>query len=205
MAHVKDAGAAHPNVKANRSARKWTGRELIARATWEVLRTPLFRCTPRPMWAWRRWILRMFGAHIGRNVHVYPSVRIAIPWNLTIAEDCAVGDGAILYALGSIRLGRGVTISQFAHLCAGTHDYRLADLPVVKSEIVIEPGVWVCADAFIGPDVTVGELSIVAARAVVVKDVPPRCIVAGNPARRMADRPFPLERPPIEDDMRPCD
>lgn len=183
----------HPDIKANRSAKKWTARELLARAAWEVLRAPLFRFTPRPMWAWRRWILRLFGANIGRDVRIYPSVRIAIPWKLTIGDECAVGDGAILYALGSIRIGRRATISQYAHLCAGSHDYRQVDLPLLKSQIDIGAGAWICADAFIGPDVNVGENAIVGARAVVVKNVPPYCIVAGNPARRIAYRPQPAK------------
>lgn len=197
-AHWRDRSAvpymniSHTNVRANRSARKWSRKELLGRAVWEIVRTPLFRWTPRPLWGWRRGVLRLFGARIGSDVHVFPSVRIAVPWNLTLEDECAIGDGAILYALGPIFVGRGATISQFAHLCAGTHDHLRADLPLVKSTIVIGPGVWVCADAFIGPNVAVGELSIVGARAVVVKDVPPRSIVGGNPARRISERPLPI-------------
>jgi putative colanic acid biosynthesis acetyltransferase WcaF len=141
------------------------------------------------MWAWRRLILRLFGAKIGRQVHVHPTVRIAIPWNLSIADEAAVGDCAILYSLGSISIGKCVTISQNAHLCAGTHDHRRRDMALLKPPIAIEAGAWICADAFIGPGVTVSSESIVAARAVVTKDVPSRVIVAGNPARVLAPRP----------------
>lgn len=177
-----------PNIAANRWARKWSGSELAARGLWELLRAPLFAWTPRPLWGWRRFVLRMFGARVGREVHIYPSVRIAVPWHLTIGDQTAVGDRVILYALGEIRIGQRVTISQGAHLCAGTHDYALADMPLVKSPISVGDNAWVCADAFIGPGVRVGSHAIVGARAVAVKDVQPGIIVAGNPARAIRRR-----------------
>ena len=178
-----------PDIAANRRAQKWSTRELAGRAVWEALRGPLFAWTPRPMWAWRRSILRLFGAKIGRQVHLHPTVRIAVPWNLSIADEAAVGDCAILYSLGPISIGKRVTISQNAHLCAGTHDHRRRDMALLKPPITIEAGAWICADAFIGPGVTVSSESIVGARAVVTKDVPSRVIVSGNPARVLAPRP----------------
>lgn len=128
-------------------------------------------------------ILRLFGARIGKNVHVYPSVRISIPWNLYLADDCAVGDRAILYALGPITVGQRATISQGAHLCAGSHDTTRNDRPLIKPPIEIGQDAWVCADAFIGPGVSVGDRSIVGARAVAMKSVAPDCTVVGNPIR----------------------
>jgi putative colanic acid biosynthesis acetyltransferase WcaF len=190
------APSAHPtqstyaiDVSGNRQARKWSRGELIGRALWEVLRSPLFKWTPRPMWVWRRGVLRLFGAEIGREVRIHPSARIAVPWNLRIGDEATVGDQAILYALGSITIGSQVTISQNAHLCAGTHDYRRSDMPLLKTPITIAEGAWVCADAFVGPGVTVGAFSIVGARAVVLKSIPDGVIVGGNPARILRNRP----------------
>jgi putative colanic acid biosynthesis acetyltransferase WcaF len=149
---------------------------------------PLFRCSPRPMWAWRRILLRLFGASIGCDVHIFPSVRIAIPWTLQIGDQAAVGDYAILYSLGSISIGARATISQYAHLCAGTHDHRSPAMTLLKMPIAIGDDAWICAEAFIGPGVMVGERAIVGARAVAVRAVPPGTIVAGNPARRIGMR-----------------
>lgn len=178
------------NVAANRAARKWSRRELVGRALWEILSPPLFAWTPRPLWAWRRFVLRAFGARIGADVHIFPTVRIPVPWNLEIGSQSAVGDGAVLYCLGRIVIGRGATISQYAHLCAGTHDYRSADMPLVKAEITIGHNAWICADAFVGPGVEIGDLAIVGARAVAMSDVPYGAIVVGNPARFMRMRPL---------------
>lgn len=171
------------SVVANRKAHKWTRYELARRALWEALRFPLFAMSPRPFWAWRRAILRAFGAEIGRQVRIHPTAKIAIPWTLTIGDEVGIGDGAILYGLGPIVIGPRATISQYAHLCAGSHDYRQADFPLTKPPITIGADAWICADAFIGPGVMVGDRAIVGARAVVMRDVAPSEIVAGNPAQ----------------------
>lgn len=158
---------------------------MVGRLAWEALSGPLFSWTPRPFWAWRRAVLRLFGARVGRAVQVHPSVRIAVPWNLTIEDDVGIGERAILYALGPIVIRHGATISQYAHLCAGTHDFRRPDLPLLKLGIEIGAGAWICADAFVAPGVAVGEMAVVGARAVVVRDVGPGTVVAGNPARQV--------------------
>src|SRR5690606_24673080 len=130
------------DVDTNRRTRSWSRRENAGRIAW-ALATPLFVLSPRPAWAWRNWLLRCFGARVGRQVHVFPSVRITIPWNLSIGDQTAVGDRAILYALGPISLGSRVTISQGAHLCAGTHDWRRPDRPLVKAPISIGNDAWI--------------------------------------------------------------
>jgi putative colanic acid biosynthesis acetyltransferase WcaF len=111
-----------------------------------------------------------------------------MPWNIEIGDYAAVGERAILYALGHIKIGKRTTISQGAHLCAGTHDWHDPAMPLVKSAIEIGADSWLCADVFIGPGVNIGDHAIVGARAVVMKDVPPGIIVAGNPARQIGVR-----------------
>ena len=182
-----NSGLGFTDVAANRRARKWTRKELLGRVLWSLAH-PLFALCPRPFWAGRRGLLRLFGARIGRNVHIYPSVRITIPWNLTIEAEAAVGDRAILYALGPITIGTRATISQGAHLCAGSHDYRDSTMPLMKSPITIGAGAWICAEAFVGPGVTIGEGAILGARAVAFRDVPAVTIAIGNPARTLKTR-----------------
>ena len=175
------------DISANRQASKWTRQELVGRVLWRLAH-PLFAWSPRPFWGWRRLLLRLFGARIGREVHVHPSVRITIPWNISIGDQTAVGDRAILYALGSITLGERVTISQGAHLCAGTHDHRDPAMPLLKPPIFIERDAWICADAFVGPGVRIGAHAIIGARCVVMKDVAPGMTMVGNPARAIGHR-----------------
>jgi putative colanic acid biosynthesis acetyltransferase WcaF len=184
------------DIAENRGARRYRHRIQAARALWALAR-PLLIVSPRPLFGWRRWLLRRFGARIGSQVHVYPNVDIAMPWNLSIGDWSAVGDRVRLYSLGPINIGARATISQHAHLCAGTHDYCDPSLPLCTPPICIGDDAWICADAFVGPGVTVGSGAVVGARAVVVNDVPPWIVVAGNPARTIGRRR--LRQPPRAD------
>ena len=178
---------ASPDIQSNRSAQKYTADEQLRRVSWSLGKL-FFRFSPRPCFGWRRFVLRCFGAKIGRHVHFYPTAKIYFPWNLTVGDWSAVGEDALIYNLGPVTLGEKVTISHRAHLCAGTHDYSQPDLPLLKPPIEIKSGAWICADAFVGPGVVVGEGAVVGARAVVVKNVEPWSIVAGNPAREIKKR-----------------
>ena len=142
------------------------------------------------MFAWRCFLLRLFGARVGRNVHIYPSTKIYLPWNLSIGNESSIGEWALIYNLGPVTIGQQVTISHRVHICAGTHDYLDPRLPLLRVPITIESKAWVCADVFVGPNVSIGEGAIVGAAAVVVKDVPAWSIVAGNPAKFIKEREF---------------
>jgi putative colanic acid biosynthesis acetyltransferase WcaF len=174
-------------IAENRQAQKYTKSEMVRRVLWGVGQW-LFRSSPRPCFGWRRFVLRCFGAKIGAHVHTYSSTRVYFPWNLTIGEWSALGEDALVYNLGPVTIGQRVTISHGAHLCAGSHDYRKPDLPMLKPPITIGDQVWICADAFVGPGVTVGEGAVVGARAVAIKDVAPWTVVAGNPAQPVKNR-----------------
>jgi putative colanic acid biosynthesis acetyltransferase WcaF len=171
----------------NRTGRKYSPGEMLCRILWAVGRW-LIRLSPRPCFGWRRFVLRCFGAQIGAHVHIYPTTIIYFPWNLSVGDWSAIGEDALIYNLGPVTIGRKATISHRAHLCAGTHDYRQPDLPLLKPPIAVGDQAWICADAFVGPGVTVGEGAVVGARAVVFKDVEPWTVVAGNPAREIKKR-----------------
>lgn len=158
------------------------------RLLWSIVYATVFRCSFHNWYAWRRMLLRQFGATIGQSVRIRRTVRIEMPWNLRIGDESSVGDHAILYSLGPITIGKLVSISQYAHLCAGTHDYTTRAMALLRPPIVVEDEAWIAADAFVGPGVTIGARSVVAARATVVKDVPPDQVVGGNPARFIKPR-----------------
>lgn len=157
------------------------------RVAWS-LAWPLFRFSPRPLFGWRSWMLRRFGARVGRAARVDPSAIVEMPWNLELGDECAIGPRATIYDLGPIRVGARATVSHGAHLCAGTHDFRRADFPLLRPAIRIGDDAWIAADAFVGPGVSVGDGAVVGARAVVVRDVHPWTVVVGNPARAAGAR-----------------
>jgi len=175
------------NISQNRATAKYSRKEILLRLLWGLC-SPLFRYSPRPLFRWRCFLLKAFGAHIGTHVHIYNSATIYMPWNLEIGDWSAIGEYAFIYNLGKITIGTRATISHRAHLCAGTHDYASPSLPLIKPPITIGDQCWICAGSFIGPDVVIGEGAVVGARAVVTKDVEPWSIMAGNPAQHIKDR-----------------
>jgi putative colanic acid biosynthesis acetyltransferase WcaF len=175
------------DISTNRSVAKYSRKELFLRVLWGLGKF-VFRLTPRPCFGLRRAILRAFGAKVGSDVNIYPSALIYYPWNLEIRDDSSIGEWALVYNLGSVTIGARTTISQRVHLCAGTHDYKNPAMPLIKPPIEIGDEVWVCADAFIGPNVSIEDRAIVAAASVVVKDVENATIVGGNPAKKIKTR-----------------
>lgn len=177
------AQSARPSVDLSRYRNEWGWGNRLGRVAWGVVWALLFRFTPPPCFGWRRLLLRLFGARIGRGAHVYPSCRVWAPWNLEIGAHGCLGPRVDCYCVAPVSVGAHATVSQYVHLCAATHDIADARLRLVTQPIRIGAGAWVCAGAFVGPGVTIGEGAVAGARAVVVSDVDPWTVVAGNPAR----------------------
>ncbi len=168
-----------------------TAGDRMLRAVWAAASLLLFRPTPRPLHAWRRWLLRAFGAKIGKSARIYPTVKIWAPWNLVLKNHSCLGYYVDCYNCARITLEEGAMVSQYSFLCTGTHDYRSKAMPLVAKPIIVGKNAWVCADVFVGPGVTVGEGAVVAARSSVYRDVAPWTVVAGNPAGFLKTRSFP--------------
>lgn len=169
------------DIEANRATEKYPVSVQFKRILWGVGKK-IFRLIPRPFHGPRRLLLRLFGAKVGHRVNVSNTAVVYFPWNLEIGDWSAIGDKAVIYNLGEIKIGRQATVSQYAHLCAGTHDFRDPAMPLLKPPITVGDHAWICAEAFVGPDVSIGEGAVVGACAVVFKNVEPWVVVAGNPA-----------------------
>ena len=160
----------------------------LLRLGWQLVFVLFFRFSPKPFHGWRAMVLKLFGAKVGKGVHVYPKVVIWAPWNLILGDYCGVGDGAILYSQGVISIGKKAIISQGTHLCTGTHDYSKEGHPLVTNPIIVNDNVWIAAEAFIHPGVVIGEGAVIGARSVVTKDMPPWMVCAGHPCKPIKKR-----------------
>ena len=127
--------------------------------------------------------MQLFGAQISKGAHPYPSARILAPWNLIMEEGSCLGDHVDCYSVDRVILEAYATVSQYSFLCTASHDYTHPNRPIITAPIRIGQRAWVAADAFIGPGVTIGEEAVVGARASVFRNVEPRTVVGGNPAR----------------------
>jgi putative colanic acid biosynthesis acetyltransferase WcaF len=167
--------------------------EILLRCLWLIVQGTIFRWSPRPLHGFRARLLRLFGADIAEpgKVVVFPTARIMFPWRLTLGPRAMIGREVIVYNLARVTLRRGANVSQHCHLCAGTHDFLQWSMPLVARPIDIGENAWLGADVFVGPGVTVGELCVIGARSVVVRDLPPRKICVGHPCRPVKDRSEP--------------
>jgi putative colanic acid biosynthesis acetyltransferase WcaF len=162
---------------------------------WSAVESTVFRWSPRPCHGFRARLLKIFGADVPEpgKVVVFPSASIVFPWKLALAPRSMIGPRVTIYNLAQVSLMRGANISQGCHICAGTHDYMRWSMPLVAKPIVVGANAWLGADVFVGPGVSVGELCVVGARSVVVRDLPPRTVCAGSPCRVLKERETPAE------------
>ena len=168
---------------------KLSWKNKVGRATWNIICLFFFRpIFPKQLNFWRIFLLKLFGAKIGKNCYVAASVNIWAPWNLKMTDHSLMADHVRCYNPALVVLGTQTIVSQYSTLCTASHNISLSCHPLVTAPIIIHDQVWVATDAFIGPGVTIGQGSVVGARACVFKDVKPWTVVGGNPAKFLKNR-----------------
>ncbi|RXG13101.1 putative colanic acid biosynthesis acetyltransferase [Leeuwenhoekiella aestuarii] len=161
----------------------------LLRLIWGIYYLLLFRpFGSRFFKRYRVFILKCFGANLDATAHVYSSVKIWAPWNLTMGANSTLGPKVDCYNQGTITIGSNTVISQKTYLCASTHDFEKPEFPLICKPIRIGDSVWVAADAFVGPGVTIGDGAVVGARASVFKKVDSWTVVGGNPSQFIKER-----------------
>lgn len=164
------------------------GRGAVTVQLWWIIQATLFACSPQFAYKWRNRLLRLFGANIGENVIIRPSVRTTYPWKLTIGDNAWVGDHVELYTLGEISIGKNAVVSQRSYLCTGSHDYKSESFDIYAKPIVIEDEAWVASDVFISPGITIGNGAVIAARSSVFTNMPSGMVCVGSPAKPIKKR-----------------
>jgi len=149
---------------------------------WQLVQATLFGLSPRPLYGWRRMLLRLFGAKIGDRVLIRPTARIAFPWKLTIGDHSWIGDDVELYNLNSIVIGANAVVSQRSYLCTASHAPDIATFDYVTGAVVVADQAWIAADVFIGPGVKIGFGAVIGARSLVDRDIPEGVMAFGSPA-----------------------
>jgi putative colanic acid biosynthesis acetyltransferase WcaF len=163
-------------------------KDKLRRLLWSATWTLLCSWTPRPLHNWRIFILRIFGAKIGKKNFVYPTCSIWAPWLLETSEVVTIGPGVEIYNPGGLRIGHHAVLSQDAYLCGATHDYNNIEFTYLKKQLAIEPYVWICAKAVVLPGVHCGEGCVLGAASVTSRNLEPWTVYAGNPAKPVKKR-----------------
>ncbi len=121
----------------------------------------------------------------GEGLKIYGRITAYPTENVHVGSHVSINDLVILNARDHITIGDHVSISPGVIINTGGLDYTKprGERGHTKAPVIIRDGAWICSGAIINPGVTIGEDAVVAAGAVVTKDVPPRTVVAGVPAR----------------------
>lgn len=166
------------------------GRSKIVTQLWWIVQSTLFNWSPQFLFGWRVFLLRVFGAQIGANVKIRPTVKITYPWKVIIGDYVWIGDDCILYSLGEIRIGSHVAIAHNVHFNTGGHVYDKKTFDIFAEPVVIEDECWITSDVYVAPGVVIGRGTIVSARSGVLKSLPAGKICVGTPAKPIKDRPL---------------
>jgi putative colanic acid biosynthesis acetyltransferase WcaF len=169
------------------------GRSLLIRLLWHFVGFPLVRSNCVPFSAVKVFVLRFFGASIGKGVYIKPGLKVKFPWYLSVGDHCWLGEDLWIDNLAAVTIGSHVCVSQGAYLCTGNHDWKTPNLKLFRKPITLEDGCWVGAKAVLCPGVVIGNEAIVTVGSVVTRSVPAHQIWTGNPAR------FARHREPLPD------
>ncbi len=133
-------------------------------------------------------LLKMFGAKLGSNITIKPSVNIKYPWRLSIGNNVWIGENVWIDNLANVDIGNNVCISQGAMLLCGNHNYKKTTFDLMVGNIVLKEGSWVGAQSTVCPNVTLHENSILTVGSIAIHDLEANGIYQGNPANKIRER-----------------
>jgi putative colanic acid biosynthesis acetyltransferase WcaF len=160
---------------------------------WWFLQAIVFPISPHNTHFIRCWLLRLFGAKIGKGVVIRPTARFTYPWKIEIGDYSWIGDDVVFYSVDRIVIGCHCVISQKSYLCTGSHNFEDVCFKLVTAPIAIGNGTWIATDCFIAPGVNIGANSVIGARSSVFGNISEATVAWGSPcrdrySRKMKDR-----------------
>jgi putative colanic acid biosynthesis acetyltransferase WcaF len=163
------------------------GASFFKRGLWYIINAVFF-VSYFPLNGIKIFLLRLFGASVGKGVILKPSINIKYPWKLTIGNYVWIGEKVWIDNLDEVTIGSNVCISQGAMLLCGNHNYKKAPFDLMTGKIVLEDGTWIGAQSVVCPGVSCKSHSILAVGSVATGDLEAYSIYQGNPAVKVKDR-----------------
>ena len=164
------------------------GGSALKRLLWYYTNLVFFKSGWFPFYGFKRSLLRMFGAKIGKQVEFKPCVNVKYPWNLTIGDGVWIGENVWMDSLVMITIGSNVCLSQGAVLLTGSHNYKKTSFDLITGQIVLEDGVWIGAGAIVNQGITAHSHAVLSSGSVATKDLEAYSIYQGNPAVKIRAR-----------------
>lgn len=163
------------------------GKNLFTRIIWYIINNYFFK-TFFPFYGFKIFLLRLFGAKVGKGLVIKPNVSIKYPWNLLIGDNVWIGENVWIDNLAKVTLKNNTCISQGTSLFCGSHDYKKSSFDLIVKEIILEPGSWAGAKTVICPGVVMGSNSFLTAGSVATTSLEENWIYQGNPAQKLKIR-----------------
>lgn len=160
----------------------------VKRLVWFLVSWACFQSGVHLPYAWKRSMLRSFGARIGKGVVIKPRVTIKYPWRLSVGDHAWIGEQVWIDNLDDVHIGGHACISQGALLLCGNHDYSKKSFDLMVKPIEIGAGAWVGAKATVTQGVRMGEHAVLSVGSVASKDLEPYGVYRGNPAEKLKER-----------------
>jgi len=155
---------------------------------WFVVNVLFFTNPLNPISSVKIFLLRLFGAKIGKGITVKPSVNIKYPWLLEVGDYTWIGEKVWIDNLVKVKIGNNCCLSQGAMLLTGNHNYKKSTFDLMVGEITLEDGVWIGTKSIVCPGVVCQSHSVLSVNSVASSDIEAYKIYRGNPAIVIKER-----------------
>ena len=136
----------------------------------------------------KKFVLRLFGAKIGKGTLIKPRVNVKYPWNLIVGKNVWIGEQVWIDNLAKVNIGDNVCISQGSMLLCGNHNYKKVSFDLIVKPIDLEEGVWIGAKAIVCPGITCSSHALLTVNSVATTNLDAYSVYQGNPAIKIKDR-----------------
>ena len=168
------------NLKDYRLPKNWTrGKNLIYEIIWQVFFKPIISSS-LPGTIWRKLILNLFGAKLGKSIRLSPGIKIKMPWRLSIGDHSWIGEDVWIDNLAMVKIGNNVCVSQGVYFCTGNHNFKKENFNLICEPITLESESWIGSKVVIGPGNIIGRGSVVKMGSIITNNIPPQSIFTKN-------------------------
>ena len=168
------------NLKDYKLPKNWSrGKNLFYEVIWIVFFKPMISCT-LPGTFWRKYILILFGAKLGKYIRFNPGLKIKMPWRLSVGDYSWIGEDVWIDNISNVKIGDNVCISQGVYFCTGNHDFKKISFNLICKSIIIDSESWIGSKVIIGPGNKIGRGSVIKMGSIITKDIPPQSIFTEN-------------------------
>ena len=164
------------------------GKGIIIQLFWYITNVLFFINPLNPISSLKVFLLKLFGAKIGKDVVVKPGVNIKYPWKLTVGNYVWIGENVWIDNLDKVEIANNAVLSQGAILLCGNHNFKKPSFDLITKPITVEEGVWIGAKSIVTGGVICKSHSVLAVNSVASANLEEYTIYRGNPAEKVKIR-----------------